>query len=129
MLNLIIYRAMEYINRIELRGRVGRNEVQVYGGNRLCRFSLITEYGYRDRSREPVIESTWFNVSYWDSKGNADFSHITQGAIVEVTGRVRTYNYTDSMGQEHHSWDVQAWKCKPVPNEDNEPINPQSNLM
>jgi len=121
---------MEYINKIELRGRVGRSDVQVYGGNRLCRFSLVTEYGYRDRSREPVIDSTWFNVSYWDSKGTVDFSQITQGAIVEVTGRVRTYRYTDSTGLEHSNWDIQAWKCRPLVNEDNEPINPQQgNLM
>lgn len=128
MLNLIIYHAMEYINKIELRGRVGRSENQVYGNSRLCRFSLITEYGYRDRSREPVIESTWFNVSFWDSKGNTDFSFITPGSIVEVVGRVRTYHYNDSDGLQHSSWDVQAWKCKEVKNEDNEPINPQSNL-
>lgn len=129
MFNLIIILAMEYINKIELRGRVGRSDVQVYGNSRLCRFSVITEYGYRDRSREPVIDSTWFNVSLWDSKGNMDFSFITQGAIVDVVGRVRTYRYNDSDGQEHSSWDIQAWKCKNVVNEDNEPIVPQSNLI
>ena len=119
---------MEYINKIELRGRVGRCEIQTYGDSRLCRLSLITEYGYRARNREPVIDSMWFNVSAWDGKGTMDFDKITIGSIVYVVGRVRSYKYTDSDGAERSSWDVQAYKLNLVENPDNEPIIPQNNL-
>lgn len=119
---------MEYINKIELRGRVGRCDVQNYGDSRLCRLSLITEYGYRARNREPVIETIWFNISTWDSKNSMDFDRITVGSIVHLLGRVRTYKFTDSDGVERSGWDVQAYKLSLVENEDNEPIIPQSNL-
>lgn len=101
---------MEYINKVELRGRVGRCDVQDFGSSRLCRFSLATDYGYKDRNGSPVIDTVWFNVSLWDSKGSIDFSPIEKGAIIQVWGRIRTYKYADSDGQERTNWDIQARK-------------------
>ena len=76
---------MEYINKIELRGRVGRSDVQDYGSSRLCKFSLAIDYSYRDRAGNPCIDTMWFNISLWDSKDAMDFSEITKGAIVQLT--------------------------------------------
>lgn len=103
---------MEYINKIELRGRVGRSDVQDFGSSRLCRFSLATDYGYRSKDGTPVIDTMWINVSLWDSKGSMDFSEIQKGAIIHVWGRVRTYKYADADGQERSNWDVQARNFK-----------------
>ena len=129
LFNLIIFHAMEYINRIELRGRVGRSDIQDFGTSRLCRFSLATEYGYKDRGGNPVIDTTWFNVSFWDSKGNTDFSGIEKGAIVQVIGRMRSYKYADSDGMERSSWDIQAKRVQlcSLTQEDDQLI-PQNNL-
>ena len=119
---------MEYINKIELRGRVGRCEIQNFGSSRLCRFSLATEYGYRARNGERVIDTNWFNISAWDAKGTIDFVKMKIGCIVSVIGRIRTYRYADSEGVERNGWDVQAYKVSIVENPDNEPIIPQSSL-
>ena len=122
--------AMEYINKIELRGRVGRSDVQDFGTSRLCKFSLALDYSYRDRAGNPCIDTMWFNVSLWDSKNSMDFSEITKGAIVQVFGRARPYKYADADGQELSNWDIQARRFKICHlTEDDDQLLPQSNLM
>ena len=121
---------MEYINKIELRGRVGRSDVQDYGSSRLCRFSLAIDYSYRDRAGNPCIDTMWFNVSLWDSKDAMDFSVIQKGAIIHVWGRARSYKYADADGQERSSWDVQAKRFKQcLLTDEDDQLLPQSNLM
>ena len=38
---------MEFINKVELRGVVGRSVVTPAGEHKIVRFSLLTEYAYR----------------------------------------------------------------------------------
>ena len=40
---------MEFLNKIELRGIVGMTSLNRVGDSQVCRFSLVTEYSYKDR--------------------------------------------------------------------------------
>ena len=50
---------MEQINKIELRGNVGNVKLQTVGNNENIRFSVATNYAYKDKEGRPVIETTW----------------------------------------------------------------------
>lgn len=60
---------MEFLNKIHLRGVVGRAEITNFSNNsRVCNFSVVTEYGGVDKEGNPSPEVTWFNVSAWSGK-------------------------------------------------------------
>lgn len=88
---------MEFINKVELRGVVGRSVVTPAGEHKIVRFSLLTEYAYRTADSN-LMETQWHNVFASDSV-TKDLDGIKKGAWVEVKGRIRSERYTDSEGQ------------------------------
>ena len=117
---------MEFLNRIELRGVVGRSEVTTFGESQKCRFSLVTEQSTY-RGGESGVESTWFNVNAWEGRGMPDFTKIQQGCWVAVVGRLRTYKYTTPEGEERSSWEVSATRVDILPREEGERMQPTRN--
>ena len=110
---------MEFLNRIELRGVVGRADVNTVGGSRVCNFSVVTEYSGME------LETTWFNVSAWGSREvMPDLSTIQKGCWVHVTGRLRLRRYTTQDNEERTSLDVMARTVKVLPREE-DPLQPQ----
>ena len=45
-------RVMEFLNRIELKGVVGRAEVNSFNNSQVCNFSVVTEYSTIDKDWE-----------------------------------------------------------------------------
>src|SRR5574344_1162134 len=99
---------MEQINKIELRGNVGNVRLQIAGGKQVVRFSFATNYSYKAKNGDGVIETTWHNISAWEGKGMPDFSKIEKGCTVHVTGRLRSSKYTNSEGEEKVSYEIAA---------------------
>lgn len=97
---------MEQLNRIEIRGRVGNTRTSVVGEKTVCRFSVATNFVYRNSENVAVEEVTWHNCNLWSSKRFPDLSIIKIGAAVSVVGRVRTNKYTGSDGTEKYSTEV-----------------------
>ena len=110
---------MEQINRIELRGSVGFVRQQTFGGHKVVHLSVATNYVYKDRNGEPVIETTWHNVTAWEGKGCANLDKIEKGTRVHVRGRLRGQRYTDAEGIERYAFEVIAYQMDLV--EDNTP--------
>lgn len=98
---------MEFLNKLEIRGVVGRAECSTVGNGRLCKFSVVTDYNYR-RDGSPVTDSTWFNVSAWEGRGMPNLDQLAKGTWVHVFGRVRTYKYTTPEGEDRSNWEVMA---------------------
>ena len=103
---------MEQLNRIELRGNVGNVRVSDVGGNRVARFSLATNFLYKGKDSEAVVETTWHNIVAWGGKGMPDFSAIVKGAPVYVTGRLRTSRFIGNDGTEKTVYEVVASKVE-----------------
>ncbi len=51
---------MEQLNRIEIRGNVGNVNILKVGESRVAHFSVATNYAYKDRNGEAVIETTCY---------------------------------------------------------------------
>lgn len=115
---------MEFLNRIELKGVVGRSDVNVYNGAQVCNFSVVTEYSIRDREGNPGAETTWFNVSTWEGRDNPDFSLIQKGSWIRVIGRIRIRKYVTQDNEERSVLEIVARKVELLPRED-DPMQPQ----
>lgn len=110
---------MEFLNRIELRGVVGRADVNTVGSNRVCNFSVVTEYSGVE------LETTWFNVSAWGGREvMPDLTTIQKGCWVHVVGRLRLRRYTTQDNEERTAIDVMARSVKVLPREE-DPLQPQ----
>lgn len=99
---------MEFLNRIELTGVVGRIHRQTVLDQIMANFSLVTEYSFQDKDGYAVVETTWHNVVAWNSDKIICLGDIDRGSHVHVVGRLRTRRYVDSNGESRISYDVVA---------------------
>lgn len=71
---------MEQLNRLEIRGNVGNVNILRVGDTRVAHFSVATNFAYKGRNGEPVIETTWHNVTAWEgNKGIPSLDIICKG--------------------------------------------------
>ena len=99
---------MEQLNQVTLRGIIGNARAQKIGDTEMVRFSVATDYAYRNRSGEAVIETTWHNVVAFKNDRMPDFSALVKGAGVLVNGRLRNTRFVDANGAERTVTEVLA---------------------
>ena len=105
---------MEYINRVELKGRVGTVRANVVNGSRVVNFSLITDIMYKTKDNNPVSEATWFNVAAWEGRDVQMLDQIEKGAVVHVWGRIRSSRFEGQDGTEKQFYELLATKLRVV---------------
>ena len=103
---------MEQLNQIKLRGTVGFVRQQNVNGRMVVHLSVATNYVYKDRNGDPVIETTWHNVTAWEGKSFTNLAKFEKGCKVEVEGRLRSQRYTESEGIERYAYEVVAYQLK-----------------
>lgn len=103
---------MDYINRIELQGRVGTVRTNVVGETMVANFSLVTEHLYKTRDGGAANDVTWHNVTAWESREMPDLRQIVKGTAVNVIGRLRATKYTSADGTEKQINEVAAQKIR-----------------
>ncbi len=110
---------MEFLNKIELKGVVGRAEINSFNNSQVCNFSVVTEYSTIDKERNAIIETTWFNVSAWSGRDSiTDLYSIQKGVWVRVVGRIRVRKYTTQTGEERTTMDVIAGRVELLQKDD-----------
>lgn len=81
------------INIAEIKGRIGSvNRTQV-SAQTAIRFSVCTEYAYKDDEGRQHVECTWHNCACWEKKGE-DLSFLAKGNMVHLKGRIKQMKYT-----------------------------------
>lgn len=107
--------ATEYLNRVEIRGKVGHDpRINNVGDSQVARFSVATSESYRARNGELREEVTWHNVTVWSGPRVAPFDNIKKGTFVHLKGRLRNTRYTDSTGAERHIVEIVALELEVV---------------
>lgn len=92
---------VQHINKVELQGIVGsvRPAPVIADGPRLIKFSLATDYVYREKGSDFVIETTWHSLLVLEKiKGELDW--LEKGKPIHVTGRLCVVRLMDSYGVE-----------------------------
>ena len=85
----------EFLNRVELRGRVGHDpRITTVGDSQVARFSLATNEAFR-------------------GKNVMDFNDVHKGTFVSLTGRLRSTRFTGSDGVERSVFEIVANRLEP----------------
>ena len=112
---------MESLNAVKLRGVVGTIRISQFSEKKVARMSVATNYAYRDKDGNPVIETTWHNVVAWEGKETIGLECIKKGSKVEVLGRLRIQRFTGEDGVERTTFEVLARSLKVL--DDNEVLS------
>ena len=99
---------MEQLNRIELKGTIGNAHPTKVGVSVCVRFSVATNYVYRDMDGNPIIETTWHDCTLFTDSDTAET--IKKGRFIHLLGRLRNQRYTDCDGVEKHNIDILVYK-------------------
>ena len=104
----------EFLNRVELRGRVGHDpKITNVGESQVARFSLATNEAFRGKNGDLREETTWHNITAWAGRNIMDFRQIRKGCFVSLTGRLRNTRFTASDGSERTLVEVIAGRLEP----------------
>lgn len=104
---------MEFLNKIELCGVVGRSSTTAVGNTTVCNFSLCVEHCYKGDNGCITIDTLWMPVIACGPKpGWPDFDKIQKGSKVKVIGRLRAKRFTDNNGCDRTYNDVVAQELK-----------------
>ena len=109
---------MEQLNRIELRGTVGSIRIQEISGANVANFTVATNLAYRDKDGCAIIETTWHNVTAWESKDIQDLDRIKKGSKVHLVGRIRNQRFCGSDGVERTMYEVVAKTVELIDNQE-----------
>lgn len=113
---------MEHLNKIEIKGRVGTIRTNEVNGSKVANFSVVTELLYKTRDGNAASETTWFNVTAWESKNMPDLNELAKGMPIHVSGRMRTSRYTTAEGVEKQFYEILANKVRYLSDDMPEPF-------
>jgi single-strand DNA-binding protein len=101
----------QYINRVEIQGKVGTVRISPVQNTIAANFSVLTEHIHETSDGKKVAEATWMCVAAIEG-GEVNIQSLTKGSIVHLTGRLRTNRYTDASGCEKIFTEVLASSLK-----------------
>lgn len=96
------------LNQVTLAGTLGRDAEAKFttSGKCVTKFSVATEYSYKDASGEWKKQTTWHNVVMW---GNDKLSALlVKGSKVVVSGRLDNRSYEDKNGDKKYVTEIVA---------------------
>lgn len=91
---------MEFLNKVELKGVVGRVTTTRVADKSVTNFSLMTERINVSKDGLQTCEVTWFNCTTWNEIA------INKGDYAHCFGRLRQRRYTDQDGAERVIYEV-----------------------
>ncbi len=101
---------MEQLNKIELKGNVGNVKVSETATGKMARFTLATNYLYRNRDGDAGVETTWHTIVAWEGRNIKSLEKIEKGTYMYVMGRLRSSRFTGADGIEKQIYEVVANK-------------------
>lgn len=109
---------MEQFNRIEVQGLVGNVRTNTFEDSTIANISVATNYMYKGRDGQGVVETMWFTVIAREGKSVENVDSFKKGNAVHAVGRLRTRKFTDSDGNERDSLEIVATKIEKVEQEE-----------
>jgi single-strand DNA-binding protein len=83
------------INKHIIVGRVGNNPKIFEKNSKVVKFSVATNFKFRNQSGEYIEETEWHNVTAFNKLADICEQLIQKGSMVYVEGRVKTEEYND----------------------------------
>lgn len=101
---------MEQLNKIILRGNVGSASFRSFEDKAQNRFHIATNFAFKSRDGQPVIETLWLPVIAWEGRNISlqDLQKVEKGSVVYVEGRLRLNKFVSTEGVEKQQHEVIA---------------------
>lgn len=96
------------LNRATIIGRVTKKpELRALpNGNKVCNFSIATNYSYKNKDTGEKVEETDFhNVVSFGKQAEVIAQYVIQGQEILAEGRLRTRSW-EKDGQKHYATDI-----------------------
>lgn len=104
---------MEFLNKVELRGRVGRVSVGQVGPFQRVSLSVCTEHAIKSKDGALVVEIVWHRVTaFAGSPDTEGVENLAPGDAVFVAGRLRNNHYIATDGSKRDIIEILAHKVK-----------------
>ncbi|HEY1112182.1 MAG TPA: single-stranded DNA-binding protein [Chitinophagaceae bacterium] len=90
----------EYINKVQLVGRLGNNpDIRTFdNGKKVATFSVATTESYIDSKGTNVVNTQWHRLVAWGRAAAIAEKQLTKGCEVSVEGKLAYRNYLDKEG-------------------------------
>ena len=101
---------MEQLNRVELIGHVGEVRITPVGNAKVANFSVRTEFAYKTKDGQKVIETCWHKVSAWaQTEAAAKYlERIKPECPVKVSGRIKVRTFVRQDGAQASLHEIAA---------------------
>lgn len=99
---------MEYLNKVEITGRVGSIRIREVSGLKHATISVATEHVVTNNEGGRYINIDWHCVNAFNGENIADLDTIKKSDIVHIVGRLKTQCYTDISGLERRITEIVA---------------------
>ena len=88
---------MASLNRVLLIGRLGKEPALNYtpNGQPVCKFSIATDDGWKDKQGQKHEKVTWHNIVFWGKAGENAKKYLSKGSLVYVEGKIDNRSYED----------------------------------
>ena len=104
---------MQYINKIEIKGRIGMVRSQEIHGKKVANFSVVTEFLCKLPDGTMCSEATWHQTVAWEGKSiDPKIFSAFKGNAVHIVGRVRQNKYTAADGTDRIFQEIIASEVK-----------------
>lgn len=101
---------MEYVNNVEIIGRVGSIRIREVSGLKHATISVATEHVYKNNEGTVYVETDWHCVKAFNGENIADLDKIKVADMLYIIGRLKTQCYIDSAGIERRNTEIVASK-------------------
>jgi len=89
-------------NKVSLVGYAGSDPVitNFSASKSVARVSIAVNEFYKNANGEPVNETHWFNLVFWNKKVSLIDGLVKKGTRFGISGKLTTNSYTDKKSQE-----------------------------
>jgi single-strand DNA-binding protein len=104
------------LNNAQIIGHLGRDPEVRYlpNGKAVANFSIATTEKWKDKTTgEPMSATEWHNISAFDRLAEIAGQYLKKGALVYVSGKIKTRKFTDAKtGAERSSTSIDISEMK-----------------
>jgi single-strand DNA-binding protein len=88
---------MASLNKCLLIGRLGKEPALNYtpNGQPVCKFSIATDDGWKDKDGKKHEKVTWHNIVIWGKLGETAKKYLKKGSLCYIEGKIDTRSYDD----------------------------------
>ena len=95
-------------NKVQLIGRLGQEPeiITFKDGNKMAKFSMATDDGYKDKSGNRVERSFWHNIVIKGGLVNVVENYVKKGQEIAVEGKLTNRSYETKEGEKRYVTEI-----------------------